>query len=157
MSAIYIIAFNRKICQDFIPSIPVPTFVEHWGILVEYKGESNFQILYHADKTNTTNFQTSYEEEPYSRLNNRVDLDVLIGYSTIRFSQGQMTEICNNVTNNRKFNTLTNNCQEWVKEVLKELVRNGHLFPLCFKELEEINEMPSSLLDIVNFLLFVKK
>jgi len=56
-----------------------------------------------------------------------------------------MTKICENLTNNRVFNTLTNNCQEWVKEVLQELVNTGHLSHFCLEELKKDNEITALL------------
>jgi polyhydroxyalkanoate synthesis regulator phasin len=52
-----------------------------------------------------------------------------------------MVEIFEKITTERFFNTLTNNCQEKVKSILDELVKNGNLSRLSLDELKEENEI----------------
>jgi hypothetical protein len=52
-----------------------------------------------------------------------------------------MNNICSKLSNNRTFNTVTNNCQKWVETVLVELVKTGNLSKLCLEELENNNEI----------------
>ena len=52
-----------------------------------------------------------------------------------------MENICNKITKDRVFNTLTNNCQEWVKSVLSELVNAGYLPQSRLEKVKEDNEI----------------
>jgi hypothetical protein len=52
-----------------------------------------------------------------------------------------MNNICFKLSKNRTFNTLTNNCQNWVESVLIELVKTGNISKLCLEELENNNEI----------------
>jgi len=40
--------------------------LEHWGIYIQYEEDSCSQMIYHADKTNIINYQTSYEEKSWT-------------------------------------------------------------------------------------------
>jgi hypothetical protein len=58
MAEISIIIFNRGINKDTIFSLP--SYLEHWGIYVEYKNDDPFQKLYYVDKKSITNNNTLY-------------------------------------------------------------------------------------------------
>ena len=142
MTEITVLTFKRVIKIN--PEIQnlIPSSIEHWGILVNF--ERNTKLLYHADKTSLIDNSTSYiepEEQPWSlNSDNKVHHRVLVGYSTNLIPK-DMNGICQKVSKNRKFNTLTNNCQEWVKSCLIELVNDGKISPLCLEQLKENNEI----------------
>lgn len=84
---------------------------------MEYEGEEHSQHLYRADTESPSNLRTSYESKPRSRLHERtkkVDSIILVGYSS-RLTLEEMKSICSEIIKDRIVNTLTNNCQEWVK------------------------------------------
>jgi len=141
MAEIAVITFKRGINKNILFS--VPSSIEHWGIYVEYEGDNHTQMLYHADKASLINYNTIYKSKPWTWLNNndkKVDYLIVIGYSS-KLTHETMDEICCQISNNRIFNTLVNNCQEWVKSVLLELVNTGNLSSLSMEELTENNEI----------------
>lgn len=141
MAEISIITFNRGINKDVLFS--VPSYLEHWGIYVEFEGYKQSPMLYHADKTSVINNSTLFKHKSWSWLNGngkKVSYLVLVGHSST-LTHEEMMDICSDLSKNRGFNTISNNCQEWVKSVLYELVRTGHLSHLCLEELKENNEI----------------
>ena len=143
MAEISIYTFKRGISKD--TNFSVPSSIEHWGIHVKYEGNTPIRMFYHADKTSLTDNSTYYmpSEEPWNPLSNKdkkVDRRILIGYSN-NLTHEEMNKICFNVSKDRIFNTITNNCQEWVKSVLVELVKNKNLSQLCLDELKENKEI----------------
>lgn len=138
MAEISVITFKHGINKDILFS--VPSCISHWGIYVEYEGDNHTHILYHADKESLINHKTQYKSKPWSWLNKKVNYLVLVGYSS-KLTHETMDEICCKISNDRIFNTLFNNCQEWVKSVLFELVKTGHLSHLSMEELTENNEI----------------
>jgi hypothetical protein len=84
---------------------------------VEYEGEEHSQHLYRADKESPLNLITIYEPKPRSWLHERtkqVESIILVEYSS-RLSHEEIKSICSEIIKDRIVNTLTNNCQEWVK------------------------------------------
>jgi hypothetical protein len=141
MVEISVITFKRGINKDILFS--VSSRIEHWGIYVDYKEGNPSQMFYHADKTSLTNISTLYKSKPWTWLNNndnKVDYLVLVGYSS-KLTHENMDDICCKISKDRIFNTLTNNCQEWVKNVLFELVNTGNLSRLSLEELKSNNEI----------------
>jgi hypothetical protein len=141
MADISIITFKRGLNKDTLFSVPSP--FEHWGIYVEYEKGTHSQMLYHVDKTTLINNSTKYKHKPWSWLNDndkKVDYLILVGYSC-KLTHEEMNEICSNLSKDRTFSTLTNNCQKWVESVLAELVNTGNLNKLCLEELKEDNEI----------------
>jgi hypothetical protein len=141
MAEISIITFNRGITKDTIFS--VPSYLEHWGIYIEYLNDNSSQILYHVDKASITNNNSLYLHKTWTWLNDqdkKVDYLVLVGYSS-KLNHEEMSNICSKLTENRTFNTLTNNCQKWVESVLVELANTGNISKLCLEELKNNNEI----------------
>jgi len=143
MATIQIITFQRdmKITQNLY-SVPSP--LAHWGIIVEYKNGNNDQFLYHADKESFFNTNTNYKTKNIdfsTNISRKIDKIVLVGYSSLQLTHENMEDICINITKDRIFNTIGNNCQEWVKSVLSELVKTGNLSHLCLEELKKDNEI----------------
>ena len=133
-AAVSIVTFKRT------ERIRIPTPYEHWGLFVGY--EDGSERLYHADKTSLVDIQTRYENKPWSPTRSKkVDVIVLVGYTSTSFTSHEMGKICDNITKDRVFNTLTSNCQEWVKSVLAELVKDGHLANASYAQLKEENEI----------------
>lgn len=133
-AAINIVTFKRT------ERFKLPNKYEHWGLFVRYEDES--ERLYHADKTSITNTQTKYETKQWSpNRSKKVDLIVLVGYSSASFTDAEMVKICDNITQDRVFNTLTNNCQEWVKSVLDRLVEQRFLANANYELLKEGNDI----------------
>lgn len=134
MSSISIVTFERT------KKVTIPSSFEHWGIFVRY--EEGTDKLYHADKVSLFNIYTKYEEKPWSpEKSKKKDCLVLVGYTSKTFNNDTMTEACNQVTRDRVFNTLTNNCQEWVKGVLNNLISNNFLAQAAFEELKYDSEI----------------
>jgi hypothetical protein len=135
---IEIVAFKRT----FLPKniwdlIPDKTKYEHWGIFVHLTDGT--KLLYHADKANIQrNTKSMFKEWPKD-INDpkydKADFILLVGYTaqdSNALSKDKLIEYCDNIDKDRVFNILTNNCQEWVKSVLKELIENKHLpFSAC--------------------------
>jgi hypothetical protein len=147
MAEISVITFKRGINKEHLYSLP--SCVEHWGIYVEYEKDNTSQMLYHVDKTSIINNSTKNLQKPWTWVNdegelsynaNKVDKLVLVGYSS-KLTPEDMKDICKNLSTDRTFNTLTNNCQKWVESVLAELVNTGHLHKLCLEELQTDNEI----------------
>jgi uncharacterized protein YaeQ len=138
MAEISVICFKRELFNQ----IPISTRFEHWGIFVKYKDEQSSKFVYHADKKNIVDISTKFEARSWDRMNhNKVDLIILVGYSSGKFTHEEMINSCKKITEGRVFNTLTNNCQEWVKVVLSELVKTGNLSNLALEELKDNNEI----------------
>jgi hypothetical protein len=91
-----------------------------------------------------TDYSTNFLHPEWSWLKkgnaDKVDYLVLVGYSN-KLTHQDMMSICTKISTNRMFNTLTNNCQEWVKQVLSELVNSGNLSELSLDELKDDNEI----------------
>jgi hypothetical protein len=119
MSSIYIVTFVRwKV-------VHIPR-VEHWGLFVRY--EDGTGKLYDADKAGWINIQTKYKEKDWSPTKSKsMDCTLFLGYTSSTFNQDAMTKACEDVTRDRVFNTLSNNCQEWVKGVLSRLISDNYL------------------------------
>jgi 50S ribosomal subunit-associated GTPase HflX len=104
--------------------------------------EDGTDKLYHADKAALTNIQTKYEEKDWSATKSKnMDCIVLVGYTSSTFNQDAMTKACEDVTRDRVFNTLSNNCQEWVKGVLSSLISDNYLAEGAFEELKFDSEI----------------
>jgi hypothetical protein len=141
MAGVSIITFKRGF--NIHTQFSVPTRFEHWGIYVDYEDETHSQYLYHADKESAIKPRTIYESKPRTWLHEsvkKVDCLILVGYSS-KLTHEEMDNICKKISKDRIFNTLANNCQEWVKSVLSELVNSGNLSHLSLKELQENNEI----------------
>jgi membrane-associated HD superfamily phosphohydrolase len=120
--------------------VHIPSQFEHWGLFVRY--EDGTDKLYHADKAALTNIQTKYEEKDWSATKSKnMDCIVLVGYTSSTFNQDAMTKACEDVTRDRVFNTLSNNCQEWVKGVLSSLISDNYLAEGAFEELKFDSEI----------------
>ena len=113
---------------------------EHWGLFVRY--EDGTGKLYDADKAGWTNIQTKYKEKDWSPTkSNKVDRIVLVGNTSSTFNQDTMTKACEDVTRDRVFSIWSNNCQEWVKDVLSSLIVDNYLVEGAFEELKFNNEI----------------
>jgi hypothetical protein len=135
MAKISILTFKRNIYGDIC--LPVPSELEHWGLYVEYS--ENKKIFYHVNKTSIIDTRTSYETRSWINLRKEnVDFIIIVGYSA-NLTPEQMNELCSEVSFERHFNTLTNNCQEWIKSVLKELVNTEKIPKFYLERLEELN------------------
>lgn len=118
--------------------IPLSSRVKHWGIYIQYENGEHSSYLYHADKEHILNYQTKYEAKEWSHTKCN-KLDHLIGYSSQssnELTHDKMIEYCDKITEDRIFNTIGNNCQEWVKSVLIELFKYGHLSSFCYEVLK---------------------
>jgi len=133
MAEISIITFKRHLTKMLI--IRVPTQIEHWGIYIKYNDKDHSQFIYHADKQSITDYNTKFLYKEWSKDGdllkkdraNKVDARELVGYSSYKLTHEEMINICTEVSKNRVFNTIINNCQEWVKTVLSELIDKGYL------------------------------
>ncbi len=133
MSSVSVVTFERW------KGVHIPQF-EHWGLYVRYEDET--YKLDHADKAALTNILTKYEEIDWSpSKSKKMDCIVLVGYTTHTFNQDAMTKACADVTRDRVFNTLSNNCQEWVKGVLSSLISDNYLAEGVFEELKFNSEI----------------
>jgi hypothetical protein len=106
--------------------------------------EDNSQYLYHADKDNFKDYSTKYETKEWNRTLrrlNKVDHIELVGYSSTNLTPEKILEICEKINQNRIFNNITNNCQQWIISVLNELVNQGYLSHLVLEELKINNEI----------------
>ena len=134
MSKICIVVFKRNISY-------IPSQLKHWGIYVEYEEKINTEYLYHADKVSILNIQTEYEGKHWSPSNNKkVDKVITIGYAS-KLTHTQMIEYCDEITRNRIFNTIGNNCQRWVISLLIKLIEKDHLYCKCYDILKQDNEI----------------
>jgi hypothetical protein len=109
-----------KIC--LLPSYPN---FEHWIIKVEYDIEISY--IYHADKYTITNRDTNYISKEWKSEWDIKSNIIVIGILAPDFNHEMMDYYCKKVYQDRIFNTLTNNCQDWVQSVLIELVKDKHL------------------------------
>jgi len=138
MAQISVITFKREFIEQFLTQVPAQ--LEHWGIYVEYEDNNNSIFLYHADKSNLFCPFTKFFPKEWSKDGgwlkkgraDKVDHLVLVGYSG-KLTHEEMHKICTQLTANRFFNTLSNNCQSWVNTVLLELVNTGNLSELTLE------------------------
>ena len=134
MASVSIVTFERS------KVVHIPSQFEHWGLFVRY--EDGTEKLYHANKAALTNILTKYEEKDWSpSKSSKMDCIVIVGYTTPTFNQDAMTKACEDVTRDRVFNTLSNNCQEWVKGVLSSLIVDNYLAEGTFEELKLNSEI----------------
>ena len=148
MSSVYIVTSLRqpstclRTAQGFErwEVVHISSRFEHWGLFVRY--EDGTEKLYDADKATMTNIQTKYEEKDWSATKSKkMDCIVLVGYTSSTFNQDTMTKACEDVTRDRVFNTLSNNCQEWVKDVLSRLISDNYLAKGVFEVFKSDSEI----------------
>jgi hypothetical protein len=141
MVAISIIIYKYKFWRGKLDlRISLWSRIEHWGILIKH--EDRKQYLYHLHLN--ADHRTEYESKEYSLFDTeilkKVDYKILVGYSK-NLTHKKMDEICKNITENWNYKLISNNCQDWVNNVLKELVNQNYLSPNSYEELKINNEI----------------
>lgn len=132
MAEISIITFKRGFLEQFLTEVPAQ--LEHWGIYIEYEDINQSKYLYHADKTNLFYPSTKFLTKEWSKDGgwlkegraDKVGSLRTVGYSG-KLTHEEMVKICIQLSKNRIFNTVSNNCQSWVNSVLVELINKGFL------------------------------
>jgi hypothetical protein len=123
----------------------------HWGIFLpaEWEDQYNrvpyFGTLYHASafQCNTctlvcspNNNNTFYRNEKFSLASSQSMLKAVAMQNTA-ISEEALDVACTTVSDCRPFNMTTRNCQEWVKEVMEYLVRNGQIPNAVLNEMKQ--------------------
>jgi hypothetical protein len=107
----------------------------HWGIFVAFEpaGNDNHGIpktgtLFHASQRcvvvggSCATSPTVYRQNPEFELSSSETLASTLCLEDTDVSVGQVDKACESVSLNRPFNLVTRNCQDWVKEVLQQMI-----------------------------------
>ena len=110
----------------------------HWALFVAFEpaGNDNHGIprsgtLFHASQHCyvvgglCATSPTVYGKKSAFELSNSKTLASATCLDETDVSEEQVDEACQSVSLNRSFNLVTRNCQEWVKEVLQQLIREN--------------------------------
>lgn len=125
MAQLSVICSKTKIGITEFDLITVPNKVSHWIIYVNYP--FNNKWIYHVKtKTITSECVVEIKDWDVIKKANKISNMVAVGYPK-ELSHCEMEEICQHVSEKRNFNIITNNCQDWVLDVLRELFKRGHL------------------------------
>ena len=120
----------------------LPLNFAHWGIFlptVPYQGLPTWGVLYHARKHYTSCFplqrDTEYERILNYNLSQSNSLWDAYPLTNVDLTDTQIAFACSQVSQNRVFNFIRQNCQEWVKEVIRCLVQVGLVNGGVFEEI----------------------
>jgi hypothetical protein len=133
MPPLYLVKFNQLNIEA----------AAHWGIFLPHDGSAYDQYgvphwgtLYHASKpcngdegscySLAANTQFHATQRP---LSGSPGLISLLPLRSTEIRPESVERACHLVTENRRFNLVTGNCQEWVKEVIHLLI-NEHRIPV---------------------------
>jgi hypothetical protein len=123
----------------------------HWGLFLSYSDslcnamKPSTGYLYHAtsqwtDCLNLHLFMSEPRETPYERksydLSNVSSLFDWWPVRDVDINDYEVHNACCQVSENRGFNVLTKNCQEWVKEVIQFLVREERIDRRVISDME---------------------
>jgi hypothetical protein len=122
----------------------------HWGIFVAFEpaGDDNhdipktgtlFHISQHCDGVSgsCTSSLEIYHKTDQFELSNSKKLASAKRLEDTDVSIEQIDKVCQRVSLNRPFNLVTRNCQEWVKEVLEEMVGENLIPEKVFHQMEK--------------------
>jgi hypothetical protein len=149
-TSISIVTFKRSGVPYVLASSMISS-IEHWGIFITYHDNEGREskVLYHADKISMINNTTKHmvKEWPID-LNDikylKVSKILLVGYASqgsYKLTQDMMNNYCDEIDEDRTFNTITNNCQAWVQSVLNKLIHKKHISQLAFDEFKRDNKI----------------
>ena len=131
MSSVYLLKFKQ---------IPHIRLAAHWGIFLPYEyspfdadGNPIIGDLFQASKvcggcSQRNSNTTLWERQPHFDLPSCPNLiDVLRLDNTDNVSDTILVDACNHVSQDRKFNVISKNCQHWVREVLARLIEQNYI------------------------------
>lgn len=146
MPPIYLVQFRQG---------PLGNASAHWGIFlpdptspVDYFGTPHFGSLFHANKEGTCfdlfrQHMTHFEHEKPFRLAGHPSLLSCIRLDGTEEPDDTLLSVaCNTVTLHRQFNFITENCQNWVMEVVGYLVDNMRIPGTVFEQMRLAGYVP---------------
>lgn len=139
MPTIYVVKFRQGNAEVFA----------HWGIFLpdedcpyDDDGIPTCGTLFHASKVKAKclNLEvldmTHFQRDDNCNLLKLGTLLQCLPLAEIELLPSTIAETCDQVTLDRNFCYATQNCQEWVKEVLRGLVKAGHINDTVFVKMK---------------------
>lgn len=123
----------------------LPLLMAHWAIFLPYSSTrpSNQPpgpgILYHASSEWNSCFPlligTRFEALPGYNPSTSSQLFDYFAFNGVDLSNDDVSASCTNISAHRNFTFVNQNCQEWVKEVVKNLINRGLLVAGALEEM----------------------
>lgn len=145
MPSIFLIQFRQG---------PLRGVSAHWGLFLAHPnsttdrfGTPHWGSLFHAntdDNCFNTNKQsmTHFHHEQSFQLAGRDSLLRCTKLDGTEVSEPELSSACQTVTLHRHFNYITENCQNWVREVLSHLVDAECISDEVFKQMKKEGYVP---------------
>lgn len=123
----------------------------HWGIFIPHKtssqgidGMPGVGDLFHASMTWERCLELHFSGPSATYWEIRRDYDLqnskgllsCIRLDSTNVSNAQVSAACTYISENRPFHFLTQNCQDWVKDVVAHLVAKKYINASVFEEME---------------------
>lgn len=137
MPPVYLVKFRQ---------LRLPIVSAHWAIFIPYstvrpiQGPPGPGILYHArsEWTSCFPFLSGSQFEPIPGYNLAASRNLFDYYALndVDLSDEDVSASCRYISAHRNFNFMGRNCQEWVKEVLDNLIQRGLLDSMVSEEIK---------------------
>ena len=126
----------------------------HWGLFLPHTNSTTDRFgtpywgsLFHAGTDETCSnanqqSMTQFHYEQSFQLAGRHSLLRCTQLDGTAVTDAQLHSACQTVTLHRHFNHITDNCQNWVREVLDNLVDTEHISDEVFKQMRKAGYVP---------------